>query len=93
MKLKSTDMISLTYTLQVENCYDIALEDLASNFGYELGVESVEDLLKKYPTSEKLAEAIELNLSVKNLEGYECYSEVMEESLDSHDVEDFSDIQ
>lgn len=84
--MKPTDTISLTYTLQVEANYDIPLESLVDNFGYELGVDTVEQLLKKYPTSEKLAEAIEMNISVQNIADYECYTDVMEEVLSRHEI-------
>ena len=84
--MKPTDTIGLTYTLQTEVNYDIPLESLVDNFGYELGVETVEQLLKKYPTAEKLAEAIEVNLSVQNIADYECYSDVMEEVLDRYEI-------
>jgi len=84
--MKPTDTIGLTYSLQTEVNYDIPLESLVDNFGYELGVDTVEQLLRKYPTSEKLAEAIEVNLSVQSIADYECYSDIMEEVLIRHEI-------
>ena len=87
-KLKGTDILMLNYTVTEDVNYEISIQDLVEEFGIDLDVETVKELLEKYPTPEAIGEAIENNISTQNLADYSTYSDVESEILISCDTEE-----
>ena len=80
-KLKRTDTLSLGYTVTEDITYEITVKDLFDEFGMELEVDTIEEMLEKYPTTEAIGKAIEDNISIQNLSDFSTYSDVEAEIM------------
>ena len=80
-KLKKTDTLSLGYTITEDVTYEITVEDLFDEFGIDLEVDTIEEMLEKYPTTEAIGKVIEDNISIQNLGDYSTYSDVEAEVM------------
>ena len=85
-KLKKTDKIELCYTITEDARYEITIQELFDEFGIDLEVDTIEELLKKYPTVEAIGEAIDYNISIQNLSDYSTYSDIESEVMNCCDL-------